>query len=467
MTPAIRSLLLSLLLFAPVSAWAQWPGECPAGTASGAIGCQPQAASPLSLTDLVLGWQIGQTPHTRAMQVQQILNTAGSTQYAPLASPTFTGSASATGTLGVTGALSVGNTINLGTTTGAGLNTYIQTPNGSNIVLNPQGNGAVSTTSQFTAPRVNAGGVSLTIPGASPDPILHITAGLTGTVTSSATTFWNDISISGDAMSVAGNLADFMINHNFGGVGFVGARTAFVTNMVQTGAVAGTPGVFANVISGGGTAVNLNNTFGGSGLTPATAAGYATGFNPYLHLASGFINGGGGSGQEIDVQTDAGSSFIGVNGLGIFRLGTAAVQGVDDDEGVLIGGQPQSAGRGWKVGLSIGGTDYYAGTDPAGTLIQANNHGSTLTAAHGVDFSLVTFSTDAFKSTGFTVDGSGNTTTATVISGGCKWSTGTGSPNGAVVGSPCDIYTNKSGGAGTTFYVKESGSATNTGWVGK
>jgi len=45
--------------------------------------------------------------------------------------------------------------------------------------------------------------------------------------------------------------------------------------------------------------------------------------------------------------------------------------------------------------------------------------------------------------------------------------TGTGSPNGSVTGNPGDLYLNKSGGAGTTLYVKESGTATNTGWVGK
>ena len=44
---------------------------------------------------------------------------------------------------------------------------------------------------------------------------------------------------------------------------------------------------------------------------------------------------------------------------------------------------------------------------------------------------------------------------------------GVGSPNGAIVGSPGDVYLNTSGGAGTTLYVKESGAATNTGWVGK
>jgi hypothetical protein len=44
---------------------------------------------------------------------------------------------------------------------------------------------------------------------------------------------------------------------------------------------------------------------------------------------------------------------------------------------------------------------------------------------------------------------------------------GTGSPNGVVTGNPGDMYLDKNGGAGTTLYIKESGSATNTGWVAK
>lgn len=44
---------------------------------------------------------------------------------------------------------------------------------------------------------------------------------------------------------------------------------------------------------------------------------------------------------------------------------------------------------------------------------------------------------------------------------------GVGDPNGAVTGSPGDLYTSTAGGAGTTLYVKESGVATNTGWVAK
>lgn len=44
---------------------------------------------------------------------------------------------------------------------------------------------------------------------------------------------------------------------------------------------------------------------------------------------------------------------------------------------------------------------------------------------------------------------------------------GTGTPNAQVTSSPPAVYWNRSGGAGTTFYIKESGINTNTGWVGK
>jgi len=49
---------------------------------------------------------------------------------------------------------------------------------------------------------------------------------------------------------------------------------------------------------------------------------------------------------------------------------------------------------------------------------------------------------------------------------GIMWRAGTGSPEGSVTASVGSLYTRSDGGAGTTLYVKESGSG-NTGWVGK
>lgn len=42
---------------------------------------------------------------------------------------------------------------------------------------------------------------------------------------------------------------------------------------------------------------------------------------------------------------------------------------------------------------------------------------------------------------------------------------GTGSPAGVVSGNPGDLYCNKSGGVGTTFYIKQTGTGTTAGWL--
>lgn len=52
------------------------------------------------------------------------------------------------------------------------------------------------------------------------------------------------------------------------------------------------------------------------------------------------------------------------------------------------------------------------------------------------------------------------------VSGGpCLISAGSGSPESAVTGSPCDLFLRTNGSSGTQVYVKETGTATNTGWI--
>lgn len=52
------------------------------------------------------------------------------------------------------------------------------------------------------------------------------------------------------------------------------------------------------------------------------------------------------------------------------------------------------------------------------------------------------------------------------INGGVFWFSGTGSPEGAITAPVGSLYSRTNGGAGTSFYVKESGTG-NTGWVAK
>ena len=49
----------------------------------------------------------------------------------------------------------------------------------------------------------------------------------------------------------------------------------------------------------------------------------------------------------------------------------------------------------------------------------------------------------------------------------CAIYSGTGSPNGVVTANVGSLFLRQDGGSSTTLYVKESGTATNTGWVGK
>jgi hypothetical protein len=52
------------------------------------------------------------------------------------------------------------------------------------------------------------------------------------------------------------------------------------------------------------------------------------------------------------------------------------------------------------------------------------------------------------------------------LPGGITWTSGAGSPEAVVTAPVGSLYSRSDGGAGTSLYVKESGSG-NTGWVGK
>ena len=103
-------------------------------------------------------------------------------------------------------------------------------------------------------------------------------------------------------------------------------------------------------------------------------------------------------------------------------------------------------------------------------LVQANDEGFIGVGSGGEDTGGTVFGVSSSVATGIRLDAAAHTVTikgASLTFNTCKQTTGSGSPNSVVTGSPCDTYLNTAGGAGTTFYVKESGSATNTGWVGK
>lgn len=68
---------------------------------------------------------------------------------------------------------------------------------------------------------------------------------------------------------------------------------------------------------------------------------------------------------------------------------------------------------------------------------------------------------------GIKIGGPATPNNAAGLETGAKISGGNGDPNTVIVGSPGDLWLRQNGGANTTLYVKESGVATNTGWVAK
>src|ERR1019366_7241154 len=98
-----------------------------------------------------------------------------------------------------------------------------------------------------------------------------------------------------------------------GGTSYAGNRAGLGVSFIQTGPIskaAATSGIVG--ISSG---VNMLQSWGGSSLTGAGAAGYATAVNPYLVMGGTFTNGGVGSGEEIDISGRAGATFLEKYGL--------------------------------------------------------------------------------------------------------------------------------------------------------
>ncbi len=62
--------------------------------------------------------------------------------------------------------------------------------------------------------------------------------------------------------------------------------------------------------------------------------------------------------------------------------------------------------------------------------------------------------------------GTGTVNATTIYANGIPWTSGSGSPEGAVTAPVGSLFSRTDGGAGTSLYVKQSGTG-NTGWVGK
>ena len=162
---------------------------------------------------------------------------------------------------------------------------------------------------------------------------------------------------------------------------------------------------------------NLTGT--GSGYTGYSGALF--GIAPTAAASSGATYLAEVTGAEYDIAVSTGASAANKYGLTIVQTNADSQQGVYDDAGIEFNNQGSAATK-WKNGIMFGG---YASIYPfssSSTLInaQGRTQGGTSPAVanNGVDFSAVTFSGCAFKSTGFCVDPSGNASVNTITATG-------------------------------------------------
>lgn len=272
-------------------------------------------------------------------------------------------------------------------------------------------------TGAFTALNVNAPYPSLTTAlsitsaisastGALPQVInAHVGSG--GTLTTGGTQSYYGFSVDSDALAAPQNSTVDAL-----GVGITVNTGAVGSRVAVSGAlnINGKTGNVGNGIYVGGyfsAAANTNDNG-----TSTASSGNITALNPLSQLGTNCTYWSGISAAEFDINCLAGSSVSYKQGILIAQGGNSTVQGSLEDSAIAIANNTTGGtGVGWKTGLSFGSPQGWWAIDAAGTMIGTHTPlagGPSYAAGTGIDFSAVTFSTAAFKSTGFLVDGSGN-----------------------------------------------------------
>lgn len=136
-------------------------------------------------------------------------------------------------------------------------------------------------------------------------------------------------------------------------------------------------------------------------------------FNPQIVMSSGATGYAGASVNETDILVSSGASVAYLIGTSIVQLTGHGNHGATKEAALVFSNQSSTIG--WNNLIYIGTFNPGSITPmtATGTIMVVD---ATVTAAHGIDFSAATFTADAFKSSGFSVNGSGIVTAAGIIS---------------------------------------------------
>jgi len=246
-------------------------------------------------------------------------------------------------------------------------------------------------------------------------PALSINGSFGGTVTSGQA-FHYSITAGADTVDSSAIIGSTLlfVGHTLS-AGAKGERTTFETFFNQAGATTAAPQTY--YVSSAAEAFASFNAGGSAGA--GNARGNLIGFNSLSQLNAGATYFNSVASAEFDVAAAVSPAYK--MGVTIVTLSTDTASGtVGADAGLTILTQGSGTPQGWDVGIAFTHPFGWWAIKSTGTIIGtglATMAGSpALQAAYGVDFTGVAFGTAAFKSTGFTVDGSGNTTAATFVS---------------------------------------------------
>lgn len=457
--------LLAVLAFLLGASAAQ--AACvPSSATAGMMGCEPVVSS-MATTDYLQIWQPGPFPASANLISLSSLLTSGGGPFLPLAGGTLSGSVTgpdatvwsaagiggkagsggATGSLivnhggtggvnGFGGSLTIGGGAGVGAAGHGGSLTlqsgitaansraasivlsppgYGSNTNGASISLtagSPTGSGSVGTVSFFSPLFATSSiGFNYSQTSATASTLGWLIGSQTFAGTVASTTFapMNLIQIYDDlAVTQSGATGEGLyVQLNTGGAAVTGARNSVQADMAITAATGNTSGQYSAV---------QGNAFLASSVTDTGSIVYGANFTSQLFPSASVGSGGQVVGQENDVgvQTGATAPSI-VTGMQVVPFGNWAVAGASGRDAAYMVGM-QNGTVGFDIGYGIAGTG--SSNFPiksTGTLFKTIQNG---TVGSGVDISSLTISNYAFKSTGFSVDGSGNVSAEGVTAGG-------------------------------------------------
>lgn len=239
--------------------------------------------------------------------------------------------------------------------------------------------------------------------------VLNIIGHMAGTITTNGTTQWNNITVVSDDLIDAGatnpQINDLSITHNYGGPNMLGGRVGFGATFTQSAANA-----HDVTITGVQSVVKTQYSFGGTNLNVGSQ-GAVVSFNPVVRFLAGSSNLTGGSGTEMDFEADSTATYKYFSAFVATHKSAHAVAAAQHEVGYALADQKLAAPT-WTAFGQVNLRESKWPLASTAAIMRAelgyNYPASPATAAYGDDYLLATFGTDAFRSQGVAIDGSGN-----------------------------------------------------------